>query len=290
MLPQTRKEVFFDVMKLHGFDLLMLGGLLFIAFLPVLIITVVNDAYEMQRMAEVTKNSSPEALHEVYVAVASFRNSSAFINIPCYLIFAVAFAGMLRLIRQYATEEIVFFWQDFWKGIRQNGKQIMLLATVMGVCNAVGRYLISNGRFAQGGKTGLIGLIFCALTVFVFLPAWGYMTVLIAIYDNTFLQNMQLAFALYAKTLGKTLLVQVALGAVLLVSFLPNFVCHLLGRILGILLLPVSMLIWSLFVLEQLDRYINPLYFPELTGKGLYKPEEQSAEKPQNQKEGETMQ
>lgn len=273
MLPQTRKEVFFDVIKLHWFELLKIGGLLLIAFLPILTISVVNDAYEVQRMSQITGISSQEALREAVFEVYSFRNTSAWINIVCYLIFAVAFAGALRLIRQYAMEEVVFFWSDFLKGIRQNGRQILILALFMGIQNAIGLYLSSNGQFAQDKLLGSLGLIFNALSVFIFLPAWAYLTVLVAVYDNTFMQNLLLAFSLYANTLWKTIVILPSLGVLFLIGLLPNFICHVLGQVFGALLLPIALLIWMLFVFNQLDHYINPRFFPELTGKGLYREE-----------------
>lgn len=125
MMPQTRKEVFFDVLKLHWFDLLKLGLVLLVAFLPVLIMVVTNDAYEAKLMAEVGENASQQALQEIRSTVIFFRNTSAFICIPFYMLFAVVLSGSLRLTRQYAWEEVVFFWRDLIRCqmICLNGKE-----------------------------------------------------------------------------------------------------------------------------------------------------------------------
>ena len=100
MMPHTRKEVFFDVWKMHWFDLLKLGFVLLIAFLPVLMMTVTKDAYEAKMMAEIEVNASQETLKELQISVLMFRSTSAFIQVPLYMLFAIVLSGALRLVRQ----------------------------------------------------------------------------------------------------------------------------------------------------------------------------------------------
>lgn len=264
MLPQSRKEVFADVWKLHWFELLMLGALLLLAYLPILINGITADAYEARLTAEYGGNAA-----ELSYQVISFQITSAFLNIPFYGLFGLMLAGVLRVIRQYAWEEVVFFWRDLWTGIRQNWKQVLILALLAGLQNAIGIYLIGNGQISQnqGMRTG--GTIFYGMFLLLFVPVFSYMLIQIAIYSNTFLQNLKLAFLLYAKNIGKTLLVLLGLCGVLLVSLLPPFLCHLLGQVFGILCLPIMLLVWFLYVSAQLDRFVNPIHFPELIGRGM---------------------
>lgn len=280
MLPQNRREVFTDVVKLHHFDLFKLGLMFLASFLPLLILVFINDVYE----AQITAASLPNAAE----SLLAFQSTSALIGIVCYLIIAIVFSGVLRVIRQLAYEEVLFFWQDFVTGIKQNIKQIFVIAFLMGVQKFIGIYLYGVGQLASKGMIGIVGAIFNGLSVLVFLPVWAYMTVLCAVYDNTFLQNLRVAFALYAKAIGRTVLHLIALGILFAASMLPYGLCHLLCRGFGALLLPLFMLIWFLFVLHQLDKEINPKYFPELVGKGLYHPAD--PDDSQNNSKGEPAQ
>lgn len=270
MMPHTRKDVFFDVWKMHWFDLLKLGFVLLIAFLPALAMTVINDSYEAKLMTEIGTNAPQEVLQEIRIAVISFRSSSAFVQVPLYMLFAVVLAGALRLIRQYAWEEVVFFWRDLWIGIKQNWRQTIILGLIMALQNAIGQYLNSMGTVTRDLVLKISGGVFGGVTWLICFPIYAYMLVVICVYSNTFMQNLKVAFALYAKAPLKTLLILILLTAVFLISLLPQFLCHIIGQIAGVLLLPILLLIWFLFTSAQLDKHINLIYFPELIGRGLY--------------------
>lgn len=270
MMPHTRKEVFSDVCKMYWFDLLKLGCLLLIAFIPVLMMFITNDAYEAKLMSEIGIDASQETIEEIRIAVISFRSTTNFIQIPFYMLFSIALAGALRLVRQYAWEEVVFFWRDLWIGIRQNWKQTVIIALLIGLQNSVAQYLNVMGDIGQAPALKIAGGIFSGVTWLICFPVYAYMLIEICVYNNTFMQNMKAAFALYAKAPLKTLLFLILLAAVFLMSLLPQFLYHMIGQIVGILLLPTGVLIWFLFVSAQLDKYINPIHFPELVGRGLY--------------------
>lgn len=288
MLPTTRPQVFWDVLKLHWFDLLRMGLLLIAAFAPILVNALLPDFYTMRLYAELPQDTSAEALQSVQLAASSFRSTSALISIPLYLIFAAVLSGAARVIRQYAYEEIVFYRRDLALGIKQNWKHYVLLALLLGVQGFFGVWLSGTGSMTVGYAIGTVGAIYNVLLLVVFLPVLAYMLVLTAVYSNTFFQNLKLGFALYAKTIPMTLLTMLGCGICYLISVIPNFYCHLFGRLIGTLLLPVSFLIWTLFVLSNLDKYVNPRFFPEMVGKGLYRPQTESAG--ENTEEGDSVQ
>lgn len=270
MMPHTRKEVFFDAWKMHWFDLLKLGFILLIAFVPILMMTVTKDAYEAKLMAEIGVDASQEILQEIQISTLMFRSTSAFIQVPLYMLFAIVLSGTLRLVRQYAWEEVVFFGRDLWIGIKQNWKQTIGLAFLLGLQNAIGQYLNAMGTITQDLALKIAGGVFGGVTWLICFPIYAYILIGISIYSNTFMQNFKVAFALYAKAPLKTLLILISLIAVFLISLLPQFVCHMIGQVAGLLLLPILLLIWFLFTSAQLDKHINPIYFPELLDRGLY--------------------
>lgn len=270
MLPSTHKEVFFDVISLHWFELLKLGVLLLLFFLPSVLLTVAGDIYESQMLNQMQGVTQEEA-QRMRMEIASFRASCSVWRIPLYMLFAIGFSGAIRLIRKFAHEEIPLFWHDIRKGIRQNCAQTMLLALLIGIQQAIGCYLWNIGTVTQSDALQFTTVAYWAIFAVAFMPLWAYMTVFISLYSNSFSQNLRLAVALYAKNLPKTLITLAVLCLVKAIAFVPFFICHLIGNVLGMLLLPISMLMWMLLVFEQLDREIHPRFFPELVGKGLYK-------------------
>ena len=279
MMPQTRKEIFFDVVKLHWFDLFILALVLLVSFLPVLMMTVINDTYDIQYMAELAENASSEALQTAQASIISFRNIIAFLSIPCYMLFAVAVSGAMRLMRQYAWEEVTFFWRDLWTGIKQNWKQTVSIAFVLGLQNAVGQYLSGMSSLTQDPAMKIASGIFLGITWILCFPIGACMLAPISIYSNNFRQNLKVGFVLFARNPFKTLLVLLGMTCLFWAGLYPNFLVHLIAQALGILLLPTVLLVWFLFEMEQLDKHINPLYFPELIRRGMYQNNEKPLEK-----------
>lgn len=274
------------MVKIHWFEMLCMGLLLLAAFTPILINTLLPDFYSMRLSAELGQDAGIEQQQSAQLAVAAFRSTTALIQIPLYAVFAVILAGAVRIIRQYAYEEIVFFRRDWLIGIKQNRKHYLLIALFIGVQGFIGIWLSGSGKLTLGYAVGTLSAVYNLLGLLVFLPVLAYMLVLTAVYSNTLWQNLKLGFALYAKSIPATLGTLLFAGLCYAVSLIPNFFCHLIGRALGTLLLPASFLIWTLFTLTKLDKYINPQFYPEQVGKGLFKPGQKTSDT--NTSEGES--
>lgn len=270
MMPQTRKEVFWDVVKLHWFNLFALALILLVAFLPVMILTVLSDTYDIRYMAELGENASTEAIQAARASIISFKSTSAFISIPCYMLFAAVLSGALRLMRQYVWEEVVFFWRDLWTGMKQNWKQTVTIAFVLGTQNAIGQYISGMSSLMQEPAIKIASGIFLGVTWILCFPIYACMLPPISVYSNTFRQNLKVGFILFAKSPLKTLLILLGVTLVFWVGLYPNMLVHLITQVAGVLLLPTALLIWFLFVMAQLDKYVNPIHFPELVGRGMY--------------------
>ena len=271
MMPKNRKEVFFDVFKLHWFDLFKLGLILLAVMLPVIVLGFIADAYEASIYSGLAKSPTAQELAAAKAQAVSFNNTTSLICIPLYMLFNLALAGTARVIRQYGWEEVTFFKRDLWIGIKQNWKQYVSIALFMGINNSVGLYI--NGFGISGGDSAVkvAGGIYQGITWLLFFPVCAYMLIQICIYSNTVGQNVKIGIALFSKTPVKTFLILVPLCAVFAVSLIPNGICHIVGRALGALIAPTTLLVWFLFVSDQLDKYINPDHFPELVGRGTYR-------------------
>lgn len=267
MLPQNRKEVFFDVVKMHFWKLLICGFILLLFALPLHFTDLLTFFYQAGLYEKLVLEELD--VEEVAFMMVSFSNFMGLINILLYMLFAVGLAGVARVIKLLAWEENAFLRYDFFAGIRQNASQYVLLGFIVGLLAFICRYVNNLSTLVEGNIYGYLGIIPTVLCMLLLAPVAAYMTVCIAVYNNKFLQNSKICFVLYFKDAPKTLLACLCCFAVFIVQLIPNFYCHLIGRIVASILIPFVMLGWFLFAFNALDKTVNNKFYPELIGKGV---------------------
>ena len=108
------------------------------------------------------------------------------------------------------------------------------------------------------------------------------MTVQIAAYSNPFRLNFRLGVTVFFKSPFRSVGMIVLLSAMFVLQYIPVYLCKLIARMLLPWLTGITILIWMLFVFNRMDRYIHPVYYPELVGKGIlareFAPREEQAD------------
>lgn len=274
-LPQNRIDVFFDVIKLQWKKLFICFLLIFLFSLPLHIAAIIQDIYISELSA---KLSGGEITLEMQQSMyASFSNTKALIEIVFFMIFSIGFAGVSRIIRQLAYEENVSLKSDFSKGVSQNISQFLLLGFIVGFFRYVVMYYY--GFTESGSALRFGGMAFTAIFIMLFVPILAYTSTAIPVYSNKFLQNIRLSATVFFKSSLKTLVTLICCFIPFAVQMIPNFLCHIIGRIVSTFISPIIMLLWYLFAFSKFDEYINVFNFPELVDKGvlgkLYKEEEE---------------
>lgn len=264
MLPNSRKAVFFDVVKLRYWQLFKLGLLLLAFALPIHLLALLEDIF----VAQIHTLTPPLSAQELTARTVLFHNLRAVLNVPLLALFSVGFSGISHIIRQYAWGENVVFSYDFRKGIRQNFLQMLILAVCAGTVNLLCTICSGLSYTTESALSSYLVFLPGAFALFVLLPVGAYMTVCIPVYSNSFRQNFKLCVAMYLKHWKKTLPAILFWGVLFLVYIIQNFYCHLFGRLFVTLLIPVILLGWTLFAYQRLDESINIRFFPELVGKG----------------------
>lgn len=285
MLPKNRKEAFFDVMKLNWGKMLMFGCLMLLFAFPIHMLAISEDFYSGE-LNKVIKGDFPiERQARAALSLLLFNLIRNAINIPLLVLFSVGLAGMARVIRQFAWGESVDFNHDFVLGIKQNAKQFAAIAFITGIivfiCDACLKFndiciLLKLQRVNSIEPKEVydwITMIPAALCAVFLIPIAGYAQAACTCYENKLRHNLKIGRVCYFKSLWKTLLAAVCCAAVFVIQCIPNFWCHLIGRIAGSMLIPEIMLAWYLFSFGRLDEVVNKKLHPELVGKGLYKPE-----------------
>lgn len=258
MLPSTRREVFFDVVKLQ-FPKLALCGLVSLIFtLPFLISELVQDIYQ----AALYQSGAESGGEAAALYLVTFQNVFAVLDVLLFVFLSVGLAGLSRIIKRLAWEEPVSIWPDFAKGVRQNGKHYALLGLLTGLVVFACRYGVQNhAEWFAALSVVLVGILLG--------PVAAYMTVTISVYDVPFLGHIKYALLLYGKSAPRTLLAAAGCFLIFIPQMLPNIYCHVIGRFISGLLIPFVMLAWFLFSFYRLDQVINPAHYPELVGRGL---------------------
>ncbi len=266
MLPQNRKQVFFDVIKLHWRKFLLYALLVLLFTLPIHAVAVYEDIY----VASFNGQYTPENEEAIYQQILLAKCLFATIKIVPFLILAIGLSGMVRVIRQHAWEENVYFGNEFGLGIKQNIGQMLLLAFLVGIIFALSVFAVNMSQVSSNQTVSLALLVPVGISIFLDIPIASYAFVAMSIYKNSFWENIVLAFTVTVKSPFRTLLALLCCAIPFVPQMIPNFYCHIIGRVVASLLIPFIMLGWYLFALNQFDKFVNKDQFPKLVGKGTF--------------------
>ena len=269
MLPRNRKELFFDIFKLHFFNFIYYGFFLLLLSFPMHALSLVNDLYESNMLSSITEATTKEELKSIYTSIVLFKNSSLIINIPLFCLFGVLLSGFMRVVRQYSYLENVSFWHDYFVGLKQNWKQYFWLSLCVGTFYTVIMTGINNNSLVA--ESNILFVIFVGLTLIFAVPILAITSIVIPTYSNSFIVNIKVAISLFLKNPFKVLGVIILSSLIYIPYIIPDFYTHLFGRIIATILTPFIILIFYLVCLNMFDKTINTRQFPEFVGKGLYK-------------------
>lgn len=264
MLPQTRRDVFFDVVKLQWRKLLVLALILLVSALPLLIIAIYEDSYIL------TAYEDPVIPQEtIPTLIAPLHILCAVLSAPCLVLFFLGLSGVIRVVRQLAWEENAMVLSNFMIGLRQNWKQFLLTGALFGVSYTFAKIGWHSALVIRTESVWVQGIAL-GLLIFLIAPVVACSVVVIAIYNNTFWGNLKLAAYVYLKnplkTVGSMLF---AFGFSVVVWIIPHLHLHLLGSIPAIIVFTIGLLGWTLFAYNQLDKNYNAQQYPEIMGKGI---------------------
>lgn len=264
MLPQTRRAVFFDVVKLQWSKLLLLALILLISALPLLLIAVYEDSYIL------TASEDPSIPQETIPAlIAPLHIFCGVLSSPCLFLFFLGLSGVIRVVRQLAWEENAMVFPDFMIGFRQNWKQFLPTGVLFGLSYTLAKTGWHSALATQANSVWIQGIVL-GLLIFLIAPLVCCCIVVIAVYNNRFWDNLKLAAYVYLKnpikTVGGMLL---AFGPSVAVWVIPHLQLHLIGSIPAIMVFTLGLLGWVLFIYNQLDKHYNAQQYPELVGKGI---------------------
>lgn len=269
MLPQNRKQVFFDVLHLHWQKLLLLGLIFLLFFLPFLLTSVVYDL-QLVELYHALDGEDPAQLQNAGNTQAALDVIRGAVTILLLVLLAVPFSGIARVIRQYAWEENVHLSTDFAKGIRDNFFQTAAIGALIGIIYTLCLLAYYNAPSFQSPVLSMLALMPIGISLLVILPIFLIALVMIPVYGNRLFATFKNAFFIYIRCLPRVLLGMILCMLIWVPAMLPDFYCHVFGGLAAALLTPISLLAWTLTCYNLFDRHLNPLVCPELIGKGTF--------------------
>ena len=269
MLPQSRKEIFFDVLKLQWRKLLLLGVITALFSLPLLVSALVGDAYAGSMIAAVGA-SEPEMQAMAAVSLLRFELLRGAVDLLLLLLFLIGLSGTLRVLRQLAWEENVHLPTEFAAGIRSNLGQLSALGLLCGVIALLCKLLLYFSTFYRSALTATVSLLPAAVSGLILLPAACICAVMIPVYANPFRANLKNAFYVYFSAPWRVMGTLAVCALFWLPALLPGLTMRVFGHLFAYLSIPVMLLAWTLFCYGKFDAFINREQCPELVGRGIY--------------------
>lgn len=271
MLPQTRWQVFWDVLKNQPVKLLACGALVLAFAVPWIVLSIFSELYALSVYEQSQLGTLSE--QQAYSAIQTMGGITSVARLLCILVLFLGLAGVGRILRQLAWEENLYVFPSFLKGIRQNSRHFLLIGAMVGIVAAGMDWLMTSAQQADSIGGYLLELLPTWLCVSLLLPAALNTLVCVCIYSVPLIASLRYGLVAYGKRPFWYLPFSFLLSLLLVSLRVPVLLWQILGSCFVCLIAPVALLGWFLLTLEVLDKTIHPLYYPQLMKRGLYIPE-----------------
>ena len=256
-LPSNRKEVFFDVLKLHYFSLIKIGLISLLFSLPLFIINFFKD------YSFIVAHETGESNTVILIVLCT-------VEVFAVLLMSIPAAGLGRIFREYAWLEPVFFTSDFKTSLKDNFKPTFISFVWIAILN-----LVFNAIYYLYNSGWVIAIPF-GLNVGVFFPLLMHAIFINITYTNKYLVNFKVACYFYFKHLPSTMLCIFLICAFKVYDLFQfaNIIAILTKNfvfvIIIIFIMPMILLGTQLNELRIFDKHINSVRFPDLVNKGIH--------------------
>ena len=283
-LPSNRWELFWDIFKGRFWKLVGINLLILLFCIPVILLFAVRYVYiagsgSMYPFSQGfgVGYGAPVAMNGMSESIILNTNMSVYLLFPIVaLIAAVGISGGAYVIRNMVWTEGIFVANDFWKGVKQNFKQMALIAVVYSFVFYLSNISIAlaNTQIAYGTGKEWLFIISKVLSV-IFLLYFSVMTLhmitMTETYDLKFRHLLKNSFLFTLALLPQNILF-IILGAIpfLLTSLGVQFL-----TVIGILLIilfgiSLFLLIWTDYCQWAYDKFINDKIPGAQKNRGIY--------------------
>ena len=262
-LPQNRKEVFFDCLKMRYGIIVSLGLMCVLFALPFVICLLFRDISLSSLLADIANQEYEK--EQGYQLFYSLKITYSVVIVPCLVILGIGLSGVMYIIRQLVWYEGLFFFSDFFEGIKKNWKAYTASFFTLGV------YYVELTMLSYQQVSELWYGIYLGAGFLLLFPIALFILLMSLIYKFSFRGSVRNAFLLYMRSVPKTLLAELSI----VLTFTALGITHVLFKYVALLvmmffLLPPILMGVSLYGFSLFDEHINKEQYPELVNRGIY--------------------
>lgn len=295
-LPSNRWELFWDIFKGSFGKLILINLLILLFFIPTILLIysrkLVQENYgAMYPFAQVfgVGYQAPINVQGFMESIAYNANMIVFLLLPLVIIIAaIGISGGAYTIRNMVWTEGVFVANDFWKGIKQNYKQIVVISLLFSIVFYITIMSSSLAQFkiSEGGQMVWVYYILEILS-YLILSYYSLMTLhmitLSVTYELKVVQIIRNSFYFVLAFLPQSLffaIIAILPFALIFLSVSAELLLILV--IIADILIGFSFafLVWTNFAQWSFDNFINDRVPGAKKNRGIY----EKYKAPSNQK------
>lgn len=282
-LPSNRWELFWDIFKGRFWKLVIINLLILIFFIPVALMFFMrsNAISNLGALYPFSQNfgigyQAPLSMVGYAENIVFTVDSMIYLFMPVALVIAaIGVSGGAYVIRNMVWTEGIFVANDFWRGVKQNIKQIIAVALVYSLV-----FYLTNLSVAFADQFLAVGInnswlfVVSKVLAYIFLVFYSMMTfhmiTMSVTYELKFRQLLKNSFLFTIALLPQNILF-LFLGLLPFLLLLFGGIFMAIGLIL-ILLMGFSLffLIWTDFCQWSYDRFVNDKIEGAQKNRGIY--------------------
>ncbi len=293
-LPETRWQLFWEMLKIRLSALCRLNLMYAVVWLPAMFVifsgvtswyNVLAGLGEAQAAVEALTLTAEEYAIQAAASSEAFKAiilQTLFILIPAIAITGPATAGVAYVTRNWARDEHAFIWSDFRDAVKENWKQALAVSSITGLMPVI--LYVCWMFYGDMATQNMLFVIPQALTVMLtvlWMCSLTYLYPLMVTYRLKFSQLLRngllLTVGRLPMSLGLKLLSLVPALIAAVVSFLTPYFIYavmILGLYYIVFGFALSRFVGVSYANSVFDRYINPQIEGAEVGRGLHTPDE----------------
>ena len=283
-LPSNRWELFWDIFKSRFGKIFLINLLTMLFFLPLALLFFGRYMFMIAEGATLpfaagfgVGYGAPINLVGALERIKLSSNLISFLFLPVALMIAsVGISGAMYVMRNMVWTEGVFVANDFWRGIKQNIKQVLMISVIYSILLYFCILAISSLRLSIATASSSTVLMYILLVLTYILLAIGsiimmHMLSMCVTYELSFFKLFKNACIFTIGNLISSLFF-IVLGALpFIITMLGGFFTFV-GVVLIILFgLSLLMLVWTIYTQRLFDKYVNDKVKGAKKNRGIYK-------------------
>ena len=282
-LPSNRWELFWDILKGRLGKLFVINLLIVLFFIPLaallgyryIVLMNMGAQYPFAQAFGVGYGAPP-ALNGYAEGILFQVNLITFLFLPIALmIAAIGIAGGSYVIRNMVWTEGIFVSNDFWRGIRQNIKQMLLIAVFYSLLFYMTTLSNSfcNMMIAQGADKKWL-FVACQVISYVVIVFYSIMTMhmitMSVTYELKFTQLLRNSVFFTVGLMPQNIFFLAICAIPIVIFFIGSYGWIIAILILLTLGLSLILLVWTNFCQWSYDKFVNDKVPGAQKNRGIY--------------------